>query len=416
MSNGAISGTTGTFSSTLTANGIATLNNTTASTAFNNGALVVAGGVGVAGNLNVAGTSYANLANIQVFGNTIRSITTDGNINLDPNGTGSVVINSAQDNSKLVVKGTTASTDTGNLFVVSTGTNQVGVRQSTFLDGAAFQVNSTDSILLPVGAQSDRPLSPVAGMVRYSTTGGSIEWYNGTSWATASTAFTLVTANTITGDGSTTAFTLPVANATTAGTVVSINGIVQKPVDAYGISGATLTFTEAPASTDIVDVRIFTTSTSVTSVVDATGKTGVFLDQVVGDNVITFKNNDVVTMTLEADGHVVLDGGGFISNAAATTVGTSATTVDSFPATDYRVAKYVVSARDSGSTAWTALEVLVVHNGTAATATTYGIVNTGATTQVTMTATISGGNVLLQAAGAAAGTVVNISRNYIVGS
>ena len=62
------------------------------------------------------------------------------------------------------------------------------------------------------------------------------------------------------GDGNTVTFTLP-KESTTTGTIVSINGIVQTPIMAYSIQGALLTFTEAPASDDSIDVRIFETQT-----------------------------------------------------------------------------------------------------------------------------------------------------------
>ena len=72
---------------------------------------------------------------------------------------------------------------------------------STLASGAALQINSTDSILLPVGSTAQRPsgagYTDVQGMLRYSTTTGAIEWYTGSSWQTASTAFTLITAEQI---------------------------------------------------------------------------------------------------------------------------------------------------------------------------------------------------------------------------
>ena len=81
-----------------------------------------------------------------------------------------------------------------------------------------------------------------------------------------------------------------------------------------------------------------------------------------------------------------------------------------------RTAKYVFVARNSGSTQWTTVEALVVHDGTTASISAYNVVNTGATTQITLSATISGGLVLVQATGAAAGTVVNKQKIYVVGS
>jgi hypothetical protein len=57
-------------------------------------------------------------------------------------------------------------------------------------------------------------------------------------------------------------FTLP-EESTTAGTIVAINGVVQIPTTAYSISGNACTFTEAPTSSDVIDFRIITTTSTV---------------------------------------------------------------------------------------------------------------------------------------------------------
>jgi len=80
----------------------------------------------------------------------------------------------------------------------------------------------------------------------------------------------LITDQQFFGDGSTVVYTLT-ANATTAGTIVSINGVQQIPVTAYAVSDTTLTFTEAPEVGDTIDVRVLTTTTSVTSISNASG-------------------------------------------------------------------------------------------------------------------------------------------------
>ena len=222
--------------------------------------------------------------------------------------------------------------------------------------------------------------------------------------------------NTFTGDGSTVNFTLP-ANSTTASTIVSVNGIIQIPGTAYGVTGSTVTFTEAPLSSDRIDFRIITTTKTVTSIADAAGTTMVYMDKVANDHAVSFKNNGVDTVSFDAGGNIVLQNNQAITaDGSSTTVGTSATTVDSFATGSARAAKYVFVARNSGSTQWTTVEALVVHDGTTASISAYNVVNTGATTQITLSATISGGLVLVQATGAAAGTVVNKQKIYVVGS
>ena len=62
------------------------------------------------------------------------------------------------------------------------------------------------------------------------------------------------TYNAFTGDGSTTTFTVT-SGVTVANTLVFINGVHQRPTTDYTVSGTTLTFGTAPASSDRIDVR-----------------------------------------------------------------------------------------------------------------------------------------------------------------
>jgi hypothetical protein len=291
--------TTADTSSTFTACGAVRAFSSIVSTGTTTGALQVQGGAGITGAINA---QSGNLGNITHSNVTISSNLTNTGITINPNGTGTTVINSGLNNSQTIINGSQA-----NTLVVS-GT-AVAVNTASLISGASFQVATTDSILLPVGTQGQRPGSPSAGMFRYSTTAGGIEWYTGTAWATGSTAFTIITANTQTGNGSATTFTLPVANATTAGTIVSINGIVQQPTTSYSVTGANVTFTEAPSTNDVIDFRVLTTTTSVTSVVDAVGTTGLFLDTpTVGNKVVLFRTNGAESLSIQANNEVQVTG------------------------------------------------------------------------------------------------------------
>jgi hypothetical protein len=137
--------------------------------------------------------------------------------------------------------------------------------------GAALKIDTTDSMMVPVGNTIQRPGSPEIGMFRFNTGGDALEVYTSGGWEDVGVpAFTVITADAFVGDGSTVAFTLT-ANSTTAGTIVAINGIVQEPTTAYSVSGVTLTFTEAPAVSDNIDARILTTTTTVTNIENISG-------------------------------------------------------------------------------------------------------------------------------------------------
>ena len=72
--------------------------------------------------------------------------------------------------------------------------------------------------------------------------------------------------------------------------------------------------------------------------------------------------------------------------------GSSATTVMSFNAATYRSAEIFIQVQDSGNTEYSAMKGVVVHDGTTAYITVFGITNTGANDLSTFTATHDGSN------------------------
>ena len=91
--------------------------------------------------------------------------------------------------------------------------------------------------MVPVGTTAQRPTG-VTGMIRFNTTLDQFEFYDSDSWTTAGSDFTVIASETFSGDNSTVAFTLSTTQ-TTASCIVSINGVVQLPTTAYGVSSTT---------------------------------------------------------------------------------------------------------------------------------------------------------------------------------
>jgi hypothetical protein len=112
-------------------------------------------------------------------------------------------------------------------------------------------IDTTSGMLLPVGNTVQRPDPVSAGTFRFNDETNRLEVYDGVSWQTITTT---VTNQVITGDGSTLVYTLD-RSSTTASVLISINGVLQLPTTAYTVSGNQLTFSEAPLTTDVVDVR-----------------------------------------------------------------------------------------------------------------------------------------------------------------
>ena len=161
------------------------------------------------GNLRSSGDIQAvtaNLANLRMANTTITTDSTIGNVVLQPTGTGIVY------------------------------------------------VNTTTGIAVPVGNTAQRPSPATTGTLRFNTTTGRVEVYDGSEWDTIVGG---VTNQILNGDGSTLTFVLD-RSTTTAAALVVLNGITQVPTQAYNMSpnpSANLVFTEAPEVGDVIDIR-----------------------------------------------------------------------------------------------------------------------------------------------------------------
>ena len=89
-----------------------------------------------------------------------------------------------------------------------------------------------------------------------------------------------------------------------------------------------------------------------------------------------------------------------LDSATATVASLTQTAIASFSSTTYGGGKVTIQAYDSVTGARTMCELLIVHNGTTASATEYGIVNTGASSIATYDVDINTGNVRILATGA----------------
>ena len=191
------------------------------------------------------------------------TLTSDSGITISANDIDSsgaaITVNQASADLDFVVEGT----GDANLFRTDAGSDTVLIGTATATTGATLKVDSTDSILIPVGTTAQRP-SAATGMIRFNTSIDAFEFYDSAAWTTAGSDFTVIATQNFSGDNSTVAFTLSNAQ-TTASCIVSINGVVQLPTTAYAVSGTTLTFTEAPLSGDVIEVRKITTTTTITS-------------------------------------------------------------------------------------------------------------------------------------------------------
>ncbi len=361
------------FDGNVGTNGNLRIKYATTSTSTTSGALQVVGGVGVGGNLRVGGGA---------------------------------VINSGQTADPFQVRGVATTSliyaDTAQGAVIVGGSNTAPQLGST------LKVNGTDSLLLPIGSTGQRPGATgnidVAGMIRFNTTIQNMEFYDGTQWQTAGSVFTVISDRQFTGntaggfgnvDGTNTNFTIQ-ANATTSSTIVSINGVIQFPTLAYSVSGTTLTFTEPPAPDDVIDVRVLTTTSTVSALANGNG-----LQQfIASDDALEFWSG-VSATTKQAQINKVgdfefLTGGKTTYTQTATNIAANNTpyVIATYSQTAYTTAKFLISAK-RGTTNFQSMETMITADGQGnAFVTTYAVVSNGVE-MGGVTANVVGGNVRL---------------------
>jgi hypothetical protein len=367
------------------------------STGTTTGALVVNGGAGVSGNIyggaNIVATSSVVAPNM--YNNNVYPLTgsdlnkylgVNGNLNVNPSGL----------TANLIVQGNWTN-GYQNLLVTNGATGQVGIKVApgVITTGASLQVNSTDSMIIPAGTTGQRPTG-AAGMIRYNNQSNQLEFYNsGTSaWSGTGSSFTTITADSFTGNGSQTAFTLS-QSTTTNGTIVAINGVIQIPLTAYSVVGTTLTFTEAPLSTDIIDARSIVTTASVTSISQNNSYVQVSDTGGTTANVAIVSNN-LIRHIANINGNYF---GGGISPVAGNTscAANTPTIIDSFDNTVFRGAKYVVSMQDYTNYNFQMAEVILVTGNSNATVQTYGVVSANGVSFCNFYANVSGSTARLYA-------------------
>ena len=155
-------------------------------------------------------------------------------------------------NSNLTISGNTIAT--GNVITkkITSPTGDLHISAGTESANNLVIFDSVSAFSIPSGTTAQRPPSPSEGYVRFNTDLGSIEWWTGLSWTSSNQG---VNYQTIVPDGASSAYTLDYESSD-AGILVSINGTTQQPGTSYSISGGTtITFSEVPLTTDIIEIR-----------------------------------------------------------------------------------------------------------------------------------------------------------------
>ena len=164
-------------------------------------------------------------------------------------------------------------------------------------------IDANTGLIVPTGTTAERPTGQV-GMIRFNSTTSLMEVYNGSGWVNIGGS--TVTLDEFDGDNSTVAFSLS-QTASATSVLVSINGTVQEVTNSYSVSGTTLTFTNAPASGDKIQVRNFFSGNTVdvAKLQDADGDTKIQVEESSDEDVIRFDTAGSERLSINASGLTV---------------------------------------------------------------------------------------------------------------
>ena len=282
---------------------------------------------------------------------TVTTLTASGAVELDG---GNVTINESSASVDFRVE----SNGHAHALFVDGSEDHVGIKTAT----PAFDLDisgSTDAVRLPQGNTAARPTAG-SGIIRFNTQTGQYEGCQDgstfVSFAIAGDAptFSKVSA---TGDGSSTTFTgfFGSAPENVNNVFVYIDNVYQEPTENYTVSGTNITFTSAPHSA----ARIFA----------ITG----------------------------ADNTSLATGGIARSQTSSVNFTSTATSIMTFNGATYRSAEIFIQLTDTANTEYAAMKGTVVHNGTTAFITVYGITNSGSGDLAAITANYNSGTVEIKA-------------------
>jgi hypothetical protein len=214
------------------------------------------------------------------IGETIPNVLTTGNV---------VYITGYQYTGLTGVTTLPSNTSIGNINIVDTTISSTGANLITFYGNSG--------VVLPSGNTSQRPGNASVGTTRFNTTLDALETWDGATWVGGGNTITpgTITDQQITPDGTSNTFVLNQAT-TSAGILVSINGVSQLPNVSYDVTGNSITFTQTPLTQDLIDIRYISYSTTVSSLTNSSGNASVVVTPQ-GNILLTTNGNIVATMS-----------------------------------------------------------------------------------------------------------------------
>src|SRR5210317_1429615 len=333
------------------------------------------------------------------FNNAYKFPTADGSadqfLKTDGSGTLSFATVSANSISQGNSNVTVTDSGTGAITVAADGGTIITMNATTALDASAV----TNAIRLPNGTTAQRP-SGAVGEIRYNSSTDTIEGYTSAGgWAQLG-----ATSSTSENTDDT---------ATDSETAISTSqGIIDQFVTSSFDSAWYLTVTRDEINDEVATAKhslVHNDSSAfvATSHITESNTSNAYLTaqaDVAGGNARLLGTggsvvNSVSTYRIALGDNTSATTTGNVVTSINTDVDSASEVVDSWAHASYRGAKYYISVNNASKTEVSNMEALVVHDGTTAFITTYGLVNTGSNDLLSLTAAINGSNVELSAAG-----------------
>jgi hypothetical protein len=167
-----------------------------------------------------------------------------------------------------------------------------------------------------------------------------------------------------------------------------------------------LTFTEAPAVGDVIDVRRLATTAVVIGISSTNGYMQILADN---NGIYIYSGSATTVPTTQWNTR-----GSEVNLSANTLVvaDSSLATIDYFLANTYSSAEYTVTSTIRNTNIREIAKILLVHNNTTATISTYGVICTAGNALANFEANIISGNVQLYANVTNSNTIVRVDSVY----
>ena len=341
-------------------------------------------------NLSVAGTLTASgLSYPSADGSADQFLKTDGS------GTISFATVSTNSITQADSNVTVSDTGTGAITIAADGSTIITMNATTVLDASA----TTNAVRLPNGTTAQRPSGSV-GMIRYNSSTDNIEGYTtGGGWAQLGATSTTAenTDDTATGNTSAISTTAKIVNQFTTGSFDSA-WYLAITRDEINDQVSTAKYSLAHNDSDaVVSTSHITRSDSTNQFisVDADVTGGSARIKATGTSVV----NSVSFYRIALGDNTTAGTTGNVTNVINTDIDSASESLDTWSKTSYRAAKYYISINNASKTEVSNLEALVVHDGTTAYITSYNATNTGSNDLLSLTAAVSGSNVVVSAQG-----------------